>query len=155
MIRFLAGVVVGATAMYFLDPVKGRSRRAVRSDRWRSRARIAERRAEQRARDAANRQAGERARARGAGQFHPVDDRSVELHLHQVLAELDVPTADVTVEAIEGLVRVRGQVASMSEHEQVITAIREARGVRDVESLLHLPGESAPNKEPARHVDRA
>ena len=152
MMKFVSGVAVGVAAMYVLDPVKGRGRRAVLRDRARSTMRTRHRRAEQQARDAANREAGEQARARGAGHFHPTDDRSVELHLHQLLAELDVDTHDVTVEVHEGLARLRGQVASDTDRQRVLTTVRESRGVREVESLLHLPDEPAPNKEPARQA---
>jgi len=152
MVKFLSGVVVGAAAMYVLDPAKGRGRRSQLRDRSRSALRTRRRRADQRARDAANRELGEQARARGAGHFHPTDDRSVELHLHQLLTELDADTSDVTVEVHEGLARVRGQVASDGDRERVLATVGGSRGVRGVESLLHLPGEPAPNKEQARHA---
>jgi osmotically-inducible protein OsmY len=152
MMKFLSGLAVGAAAMYVLDPVKGRSRRAVLRDRSRSAMRTRRRRADQRARDHANRELGEQARARGAGKFHPTDDRSVELHLHQLLTELDVDTSDITVEVHEGLVRVRGQVRSEDDRARVLSIIGGSRGVRSIESLLHLPDEPAPNKEPARHA---
>jgi osmotically-inducible protein OsmY len=67
-----------------------------------------------------------------------------------VLEELDVATSDVSVESVEGLVRVRGQVASEADIARVVRAINGVPGVHGVESLMHLPGEPAPNKKPAR-----
>jgi hypothetical protein len=155
MLKFLSGVALGAASMYVLDPVKGRARRRVLWDKGRSAARTRRERAERQARYDANRELGEQAVARGAGQFHPTDDRSIELHLHQLLSELDVDTTDVTVEAHEGQVRLRGQVRSTDDQQRVLTAVGEAPGVRRVDSLLHLPGEPAPNKEPARRAGAA
>ena len=72
------------------------------------------------------------------------------MHLHQVLEELDVATTEVTVESVDGVVRVRGQVASEADIARVVRAINGVPGVQGVESLMHLPGEPAPNKKPAR-----
>ena len=46
--------------------------------------------------------------------------------------------------------RVRGQVASEADIARVVRAINGVPGVHGVESLMHLPGEPAPNKKPAR-----
>lgn len=153
--RLLVGVGVGAAAMYFFDPDRGRSRRARWLDQQRSRMHKAQRKAQRHERDLENRAAGERARARGAGQFHPTDDRSIELHLHQLLAELDADTSDVTVEAHQGWARLRGQVASPADMYAIVEAARRCPGVEQVESLLHLPGEPAPNKAAALQATNA
>jgi hypothetical protein len=152
MKRFLAGAVAGAAGMYFLDPDRGRGRRARVSQQLSARKRKIEHVAEGIEKDAANRAQGAAARAKGAGVFHPTDDRSLEVHLHQVLKELDVQTGDVTVEAVGGLVRVRGQVASTDDIARVVRTVNSVPGVHAVESFLHLPGEPAPNKEPALEI---
>ena len=115
MKRFIAGAMAGAVAMYLLDPDRGRSRRARIRQQGSARARSVDRAADCIERDAANRAEGARARADGKGVFHPSDDRALEVHLHQVLEELDVATSEVTVESVEGVVRVRGQVGSEAD----------------------------------------
>lgn len=150
MKRFFAGAMAGAAAMYLLDPDRGRRRRAQLGQKWTARKRSADRAVDRFERDTANRAEGARARAEGGGIFHPSDDRALEVHLHQVLEELDVATSDVSVESVEGLVRVRGQVASEADIARVVRAINGVPGVHGVESLMHLPGEPAPNKKPAR-----
>jgi hypothetical protein len=152
MKRLLIGAAAGAAVMYFLDPDRGRGRRAQVSQQLGARKRKIEHVAEGVEKDAANRAEGAAARAKGAGVFHPTDDRSLEVHLHQVLEELDVETRDVTVEAVGGLVRVRGQVASTEDIARVVRAVNGVPGVHAVESFMHLPGEPAPNKEPALRV---
>ncbi len=49
-----------------------------------------------------------------------------------------------------GHVRVRGQVASTDDIARVVQVISGVPGVHAVDSFMHLPGEPAPNKEPAR-----
>ena len=94
MKRFIAGAMAGAVAMYLLDPDRGRGRRARVRQQWSSRVRSVDRAADRFERDAANRAEGARARADGKGVFHPSDDRALEVHLHQVLEELDVATSE-------------------------------------------------------------
>ena len=150
MKRFIAGAMAGAVVMYLLDPDRGRGRRARVRQQLSSRVRSVDRAADRFERDAANRAEGARARADGKGVFHPSDDRALEVHLHQVLEELDVATSDVSVESVDGVVRVRGQVGSEADIARVVRAINGVPGVQGVESLMHLPGEPAPNKKPAR-----
>ncbi len=69
-----------------------------------------------------------------------------------MLKELDLDVRDVTVEAVDGHVRLRGQVASAIDMKRVVASVDEVPGVYAVESLMHLPGEPAPNKEPAREA---
>jgi hypothetical protein len=152
MKRFLAGAMAGAAAMYLLDPDRGRARRARMSQQLAARKRRIDRVAEKAQRDAANRAQGAAARAHGAGVFHPTDDRALEVHLHQVIEELDTETRDVTVEAVDGIVRLRGQVSSTADIARVVQAVNGVPGVHAVESFLHLPGEPAPNKEAALRV---
>src|SRR5262245_37427759 len=96
--------------MYFLDPDRGRSRRARTYDQAGAKARHARREAERRANYEAGRRRGEMLVEQGAGRFHPVDDRDVATHLKEVLTRLDFPTRDVTVEVVDGTVGLRGQV---------------------------------------------
>ena len=89
----------------------------------------------------------------GAGEFHQRDNRSVAEHLHAVLERADVPTADVTVEVVDDLVRLRGQVRTDDERARVLAAVGAEAGSRQVESMLHLPNEPAPNKAPSRRPE--
>jgi hypothetical protein len=153
-LRFAAGVAMGAAGMYLADPANGRARRHRLVDRAKASRRRRRRDLQRGARFAEGRAAGERARRQGAGRFHPTDDRSIELHLHQVLAESDIDTRDVTVEVTEGHVRVRGQIATHDDLTRVVELLQREPGVQDVSPLLHLPGEPAPNKLPSRVADQ-
>jgi hypothetical protein len=147
-VRF--AVALGVTGMYVADPLAGRRRRRQLTAQVSAARRRGRQSAARRKRLAAGGAAGDRARERGAGHFHPTDGRSVERHLHEVLSRLDLDPDDVNVEVVEGLVRVRGQVATGDDLRGVVEALQQSPGVGAVDSLLHLPGEPAPNKEPSR-----
>ena len=147
--RTALALTVGAGAAYFADRDQGRRRRAKVADKTLAWSRRRARDADRAARYEAGVQAGEAARARGAGHYHPHSDADLHEHLRMVLANLEVPTSAVTVEVAEGLVRVRGQVGSAADAVVVIEALGAVPGVGGVESLLHLPGQPAPNKAAA------
>jgi hypothetical protein len=148
--RRSACMLVGAAGMYFLDPSLGRRRRAAARDKLRSRVAQQRRRRSQRAAFEQGRRRGELFARAGAGEFHQQDDRSVAEHLHAVLERTDVPTTDVTVEVVDDRVRLRGQVRTDDDRARVLAAVGAEAGSRQVESMLHLPDEPAPNKAPSR-----
>ncbi|MPY94420.1 MAG: BON domain-containing protein [Acidimicrobiia bacterium] len=148
-VRTVLALAIGAGAAYFGDRSQGRRRRTKAKSQlqaWTNRRR---RNAERAARYEEGVKAGEAARARGAGRYHPHSDTDLHEHLRMVLANLHVPTSAVTVEVVEGLVRLRGQVEEPAHATSVVSAVRAVPGVAEVESLLHLPGEPAPNKAAA------
>lgn len=147
--KLIAGVALGAAGMYYLDPDRGRARRARGRDQAAARLRSRRREADQRARYEANREAGQRLVEQGAGRFRPVDDTAAAQHLKQVLAAVDAETADVVVEVADRVAVLRGQVASAADRDAIVDAVGGAEGIHSVTSYLHLPGETAPNKADA------
>ena len=136
----------GAAAAYFFDPDRGRARRAQARDQADAMMRRRQADAERQAQHAANVAAGEAAEAQGAGVPRPVDDVEVVNVVRQALSGLDVDTTDVKVESVDGVVTVRGQVASRDAVTAVENAISGTPGVVEVQSFLHTPGTPAPNK---------
>ena len=136
----------GAAAAYFFDPERGVARRKQARDQAEALIRRREAEAERQARHAENVAQGEAAKAEGAGIPRPVDDVEVVNVVKQALAGIDVDTADVAVESVDGVVTVRGQVASSDAVAAVERAISETAGVVEVQSFLHTPGTPAPNK---------
>jgi hypothetical protein len=88
----------------------------------------------------------------GAGEFHQTDNQSVAEHLHGVLQRVAVATRDVTVEVADDVIRLRGQVRTDDDRSRLLSAVGAEAGGRDVESMLHLPDEPAPNKVAARRA---
>ena len=50
----------------------------------------------------------------------------------------------ISVNAQEGIVQLRGELPSQDLIDALVSRTRQIHGVKDVESLLHLPGTDAP-----------
>ena len=136
----------GAAAAYFFDPERGVARRRQAKDQAEALLRRKQADAEREARHAANVAQGEDAAAQGARIPRPVDDVEVVNVVQQTLGGLDVDTTNVTVESVDGVVTVRGEIASRDAQATVEQAISATPGVVEVQSFLHTPGTPAPNK---------
>ena len=64
----------------------------------------------------------------------------------EIFRDADAPKGDVDVNAENGVVYLRGQVADEDSIAELERAAKGVDGVRDVESLLHTPGTPAPMK---------
>ncbi|HEX2047042.1 MAG TPA: BON domain-containing protein [Acidimicrobiales bacterium] len=136
----------GAAAAYFFDPERGVARRRQAQDQIEAKLRRRQADAEREARHAANVAQGEAAAAQGAGVPRPVDDVEVVNVVKQALAGLDVDTTNVTVESVDGIVTVRGEIPSREAKTAIEEAVTATPGVIEVQSFLHTPGTPAPNK---------
>ena len=139
----------GAAVAYFLDPDRGRARRNRTKDQTAAALRRRKADAEREARYLEGKVKGATIEARGGGQPRPEDDVDVTHAVRQAFSAAGVATGDVTVEAVDGVVTLRGQVASDDDKRRVEKAAGSAAGVREVQSWLHLPGQPAPNKAEA------
>jgi osmotically-inducible protein OsmY len=59
----------------------------------------------------------------------------------------------VNVDAYQGVVHLRGELLSTKLIEQLTESVGRVQGVERVESYLHLPGQSAPNKQSALQIN--
>ncbi len=147
--RFVRGALLGAAAMYFFDPARGRSRRASTRDRTLGVARRAARRV-------ARLWRGTRAQLYGwtqkaqhlREQPKPAPDdwtlaQKVET---EIFRDPKVPKGQINVNAEHGVVYLRGEVPTTDLVEELERATRRVQGVADVHNLLHLPGEPAPGR---------
>ena len=136
----------GAAAAYFFDPERGVARRKQAKDQAEAMLRRRQADADRQAQHAANVAQGQAAEAQGGGVPRPVDDVEVVNLVRQALAGLDADTTNVTVESVDGVVTVRGEIASRDAQAAVEQAISATPGVIEVQSFLHTPGTPAPNK---------
>ncbi len=145
--RFLRGVLVGWIAAYFCDPQLGRTRRALARDWARSRARRAARRGERAQRYATATAIGKaQAFKHRREPTKPQPDDATLAHKVEsiIFRDHDVPKGQISVNAEDGVVWLRGEVPTQSMIDALVDRTREVGGVRRVESLLHLPGHDAP-----------
>jgi osmotically-inducible protein OsmY len=146
MRRLLQGMAMGAALAYFFDPQAGTGRRNTAMDRARGFVRRSGRKAGRAGRGVA-------ASAYGVSQKvqhrreepKEFDDatlaRKVETELFR---PADVPKGQINVNVENGVVVLRGEVESWEMVDELVKQAREVQGVRDVENLLHLPGQPAP-----------
>ena len=146
LLRLVAVSGTGAAVAYFFDPERGRARRTQARDQADALLRRRQADAERQARHEANVAQGQAVVAAGGGMPRPQDDVDVVQAVKQVLAAIDVETADVTVESVDGVVTLRGQVPTRDAMTAVEQAASGAAGVVELQSFLHTPGTPAPNK---------
>jgi hypothetical protein len=144
------GVMVGAAAMYFLDPQLGRTRRAGLVQRMGGIFRRASRKAEHQTRYHASRAEGIKERVARGGETIPEDDRTLEAKINsEVLGGSVYPKHKVKVTVEGGIVTLRGE----ADHPDQIAALEQevgkVTGVIAVRNFLHMPGQPAPNKADA------
>ena len=141
------GLAVGALLEYFLDPKAGRRRRHVARDRALSRLRRGERRAIVRARRAESHAVGITRRTINARRRaeEPPDDLTLAQKVEsQLFRRAGVPKGQVSVNAEEGVVFLRGVLERQEDIDRMGEEARRLEGVRAVENLLHLAGTRAP-----------
>jgi hypothetical protein len=144
---------VGAAAAYLLDPDRGRSRRSRLRDQSKAFGRRQARALERQASFQRGRAEGLVQRARHRGGHPPADDRALVDRVRTEVLRHHDGEPHLTVDAVDGVVSVRGQVPDLQTSIDVERRIRSVPGVVDVENLLHAPGEPAPNKADALRAE--
>ena len=147
--RGLLLMVVGAAAEYFLDPQQGARRRNIARDRGLALVRRGGREAARKA-DYVAGQAKGVAHAAMPTPERTYDDvtlaRKVESELFRAS---DAPKGSVDVNAVEGVIELRGEVPRQEDVEELGRRAAAIDGVRGVANLLHPPGTPAPSAPPS------
>ena len=147
MYGFILAAVVGAAFAFFLDPDRGRGRRAVAADRLAGALRRGARKAERARRRVASDAYGmaEKMKHADRDDVTALDDATLA---QKVMSELfrdpRVPKGSINVNAENGVVYLRGELETPDVISEVLERARRIAGVVDVENLLHLPGTPAP-----------
>jgi osmotically-inducible protein OsmY len=153
----VGGAATGFVAEYFLDPDRGRSRRA----RFRDRARAVPRRVRRRVLARTGAQAryasgvihGVAHRATHPRGHVPADDATLTHKVRsEVLGSAPFAHRHIAVTSVNGTVTLRGQLPEGSQIQALEERVARVAGVRTVENFVHLPGTPAPNKAAARSI---
>jgi osmotically-inducible protein OsmY len=145
-LAFVAGAAAGAAATYFLDPQGGARRRREMSDKTLSSVKSNVSTAASQATTQASKVAGKaQSAARSAVPGHAdLDDvtlaRKVET---EIFRAADAPKGQVSVNAENGVVFLRGEVAG-EWIERLGSEAERVDGVKGVRNLLHEAGTPAP-----------
>lgn len=142
-------VGLGAALALFLDPVSGRRRRKVGTDRVAGMARSTSRRMGRAVGLVKAHAYGARKRLEHREELpKDLDDATVAHKIETaIFRDPEVPKGQINVNVQEGVAQLRGEVPTPDMLEALIEKTREVQGVRAVESLLHLPGTPAPMHE--------
>lgn len=154
-----AGAACGAVGAYFFDPDRGHARRARLHDQAAGTIRHSVRRVNRAARSSARYAAG---RWRGRvyrlthlrGQVPPDGATLADKVRSEVLGSARFAGTHITVDAVQGRVALRGQLADQADIEELERRVLHISGVHSVDNMVHTPGTPAPNKAAALRVSR-
>ncbi|MFA9429832.1 BON domain-containing protein [Egicoccus sp. AB-alg2] len=140
------GAVLGAVAAYFADPDRGNARRAELAQRAAARKRDAQEQAIDTGRDVTQRAMG--AAIDAVPEVTPVSDAVLlERVRSQALGPAGVDTSKVVTTVRDGgIVEIRGQLDTDTQRRDLLRAVADVDGVREVVDLTHLPHEPAPTR---------
>lgn len=141
---FLLGIMVGAGAMYLLDPDRGRRRRALIRDQVVHGVHELEElggTAGGRARDLRNRAAGALHETRARLRPEVVDDAVLEARVRTELGRLSSSPGLIEVHADHGRIVLSGQVLAR-ELDDLLAGVGAVRGVHDLVNRLQVREES-------------
>ena len=139
------GAALGFAAAYFLDPDSGARRRNTFRDKVASKASSGTEGLAGTARDVGARVGGAVAAARSEESIPPNDQALAAKVQSEVLGDPAVPKDKINIDVSDGIVALRGEVDDRDTMQAVHEKVRNVAGVRDVQNLLHLPGEPPPN----------
>ena len=141
-LAILGGIGIGAAIMYFMDPDRGRRRRALVRDKAQHLASRVPEAVGTTQRDLANRARGLAAQARGRfADEGATDDDVVIARVRSALGRVCSHPGSVIVTSDGGRVTVSGPILA-SEAQGVISAVGRTRGVREVISQLEVHDEA-------------
>jgi osmotically-inducible protein OsmY len=143
---FVAGSGVGMAVEYFLDPADGKRRRHMLRDRTTATLRRGSREAQRQARYMGGKAQGVVAEATPPGRdSSELNDPGLEAKVEsELFRPAEAPKGSVDVNVERGVVYLRGEVEDRQRIEALVERARAVDGVSKVVSLLHVPGEPAP-----------
>ena len=147
-LNFLTATALGAGIAYLFDPNSGAQRRSVLLDKLGSKARTGAGSLAGAARGAGAKAGGAVAAAKSDETPPPNDQALAEKVKSEVLGDPEVPKDRISIDVSDGIVALRGEVDDREVMQTVDAKVRAVTGVRDVQNLLHLPGETPPNLSP-------
>jgi uncharacterized membrane protein len=135
--KLIAGMVIGAGAMYLLDPDRGARRRSLLRDRGVHAGRKLGDGLAATARDARNRTAGAAAQLRSRFRPDEADDEILHERVRSAIGRVVSHPSAITVLVSDGRVTLTGHVL-VDEVNELVKRVEEVRGVREVRNELEI-----------------
>jgi osmotically-inducible protein OsmY len=133
----LGGLGLGAALMYVLDPERGKRRRALVRDKAVRAAHKTSDAIDARSRDVVNRARGVAAEVKAMTGREEVSDAVLEERVRAAIGHAVSSPGAVEVSAIGSTVMLSGAVLA-SELDDLLSTVRDVRGVEDVENRLQV-----------------
>jgi hypothetical protein len=135
--KLLSGVLLGASAMYLLDPDRGARRRSVIRDKGIRASRKLSEGAGATARDVRNRSSGTAAAVAARLKRDQAGDEKVQERVRSALGRVASHPGAIDVSVYKRRVILRGAVPA-AEMDAILRSIWRVRGVREVENQLEI-----------------
>jgi len=150
----LAAGALGASVAYFLDPDRGKTRRAKALDQVRAAFRRFGRRSGRLARKAeSDAHAAWQRATHPVPENPPTDDETLKQKVEtELFGKPGVAKGKIVVNVEDGVVVLRGEVDNTEQMTDLAALALKIPGVAGVQNLLHLPQEPPPNKAAARRA---
>lgn len=134
---FLSGAAIGSALAFYLDPDRGRARRAQMRDRLVRLNHEASRWSNLQAQHARHHAQGWLARAQAALSQESVDDETLYQRVRSEMGRKVKQASAIEVDVHAGHITLKGEVDA-SEIHRLVSHIRRVRGVRHVNNLLQV-----------------
>lgn len=155
MFKLLIGAVLGGVAVWFLDPDRGEGRRGqalTYAKKGKDQATQAGESLGETAQTVKEKATSDdSSREERAPASERLNDPALQAKVEsEIFRPDDAPKDKVSVNVEDGVVYLRGELDDPAAMESLREAAAKVEGVRDVQSLLHAPGEPAPVKDEGR-----
>lgn len=141
VLRIAAAFAAGAAAMYYLDPVVGRRRRALARDKEVAARHDATHFVRAKSKRAADHVQGAVARTGAKLSTEPVSDHQLHERIRAKLGRVVDHSGEVDVDVHDGHVVLRGS-ASAEEIDELMRTVSAMRGVEAIDNRLSMNGGS-------------
>jgi len=135
--KLIGGIILGAGAMYLLDPDRGTRRRSLLRDQIVHAGTKVGDGLGATARDARNRAVGVSAELRSRLQHDQADDEVLQERVRSAIGRVVSHPSAITVAVLDGQVTLGGHVLA-SEVDELIHRVKRVRGIRDVRNELEI-----------------
>lgn len=133
----LGGLGLGAALMYWLDPDRGRRRRALLRDSLVHAQYVLQHAAGKTSRDAGHRAYGLWAESRHLFEHDEPTDEVLEARVRAKLGRAVSHPHAIEVLAVEGIVTLRGDILA-AERDDALACVKKVRGVQILQNQLHI-----------------